>query len=137
MPDLDLNFGDVEPPKPLPDGTYEFSVAKIEVKDTKGSDGTKKYLNFQFNCVDDNVENLAKVPPVFDIASLEPNARWKVQQVLEAITGQFWREDGMNLDLEDLLGERVTLTVTTDSYNGQPRNKVAKYHGGPDGEPGD
>jgi Protein of unknown function (DUF669) len=120
---LDLDFGGVGGGfEPLPDGNYTLKVADCPVKENKAKDG--RMIVFEFDVMDDDFVGRK----LWLNTSLKPAARWKLQEVLEAITQQEWREDGMELELTELLGEIVTAEVFTEEYDGKPVNRINRLY---------
>lgn len=119
---LNLSFGDVQGFEPIPGGMYTLKIADCPVRENKAKDG--EMIVFEFDVQDEEYEGRK----VWLNVSLKPQARWKLQEVLEAITQKEWREDDMDLDLEDLLGELVTGEIFIDEYNGRLNNKVNRLY---------
>ena len=116
---IDLDFGDVGGFEPMPDGNYLLRVADAPVKENKAKDGSMIVLELD---VVEPEEYVGR--KVWLNVSLKPQARWKLQEVLEAITQKEWRDDNMTLDPIDLLGELVMGEVFSEEYNGRINNKV-------------
>lgn len=106
----------------LPEGNYEATVAKVEVRTSKAGDS--QYLNFEWDVVD---EETGKARKIWDIASLKPQALWKLKQIMEAF--------GMNtagqidLDPEAFVGQQAILTIEIDTYEGKEKNVVKEVRG--------
>lgn len=124
MAAINLDFGeDAVGGGMLPEGMVILQVADVEVKDKKGTeDGSSRYLQFKMVPVfPDEVQNCR---PVWHISSLKPEARWALKDTLEAITGQDWSEDGMDLDPRDLIGCTVQASIIHEMYNSKPQAKI-------------
>lgn len=131
MPEVDLDFGGVGA---LPDeGYYRLRCDKAVYKQNKTKDG--HIINLQMSLIDlpdelDNFENMK----VFDNPSFKLAARWKLQEVLGAFTGEDWEEDGMKLEIDDDDNTVPVLTDATaiglcyhDEYNGRLQLRVKNY----------
>lgn len=119
---LNLNFGDVKGFEPVPGGMYVLKVADCPVRENKAKDG--EMIVFEFDFVDEDYAGRK----VWLNASLKQAAAWKLQEILEAITQKEWKENDMNLDLEDLIGELVMGEIFIDEYNGRLNNKVNRLY---------
>jgi hypothetical protein len=58
----------------------------------------------------------------FDYVMLDFEKQWKLRQVVEA-AGLPWA----NLDTMDLQGKELDVIIKLEEYNGEQRNKVARY----------
>ncbi len=130
---INLDFGESEDISfaPVPEGVYEVAVSDANLVPTK--DGTGQLIKLQLRVVDGDQQN--KV--VFDQWYI-PN---KVKQTpdaykttlnffrahLEAVTGQKWDQNGMQLDVKDLPGNVVRITVFHETYEGKIQAKVKNY----------
>lgn len=141
MPEVDLDFGGVGA---LPDeGVYRLNCDKAIYKQNKTKDGF--IINLQMSLVDmpDDQEDFEGMK-VFDNPSIKLAARWKLQEVLQAFTGDPWDEDGLKLEVEceedcgeddchhqmvvPVLHEKQALGVCYhDDYNGRLSLKVRTY----------
>jgi hypothetical protein len=106
----------------LPEGAYDGEIVKAELKTNKAGDG--QYINFEWEVT--NPENDKKMK-VWDIASLKPQALWKLKEVMEAF--KMDTEGAMEIDLEDFVGQEATLNLAIDTYQGNERNVVKKITG--------
>lgn len=105
----------------LPEGNYDATVAKVEVRNTKSGDS--QYLNFEWDVIDEN----GKERKVWDIASLKPQALWKLKGIMEAF-GMI-TEGSIDLDPEEFVGQSAVLELAIDTYNGKERNVVKTIKG--------
>ena|SRR5436190_23996061 len=118
---IPLDFSDVGG---VPDeGIYRLRVSDVEIKPTKDKPENKN-LVLEFTIVEPIEWMNFKI---WDNVSLTPQARWRLQQVLEAITGEEWREDNMSLDPRDLLGQEFEAGVFHSDYQGRKIPKVKDY----------
>lgn len=121
---MELDFGDVKSGPP-DEGIYTLRVSDVEVRPTKNNPENKN-LNFEYTIVEPEEWMNWKV---WDNVSLTPQARWRLQQVLEAITGEEWREDSMTLDPRDLLGKEFQASLMHNLYEGRKNAKIKDYFG--------
>jgi len=96
MPTVDLDFGSVGK---IPEGWFRLVCDKALYKPNKSKDGF--IANLQMRLIDmpeefEEFENLS----IYDWPSFKLSARWKLQEVLGAFTGENWEEDGMQLEVE-------------------------------------
>ena len=119
---LELDFGDVKSGAPA-EGVYKLRVSDVQIKPTKDKPENKN-LNLEYTI--DEPEEWAGWK-VWDNVSLTPQARWRLQQVLEAITGEEWRDDSMQLDPRDLLGKEFEASLIHSTYEGKTNAKVKDY----------
>ena len=121
---MELDFGDVKSGAP-PEGMYRLRVADVQIKPTKDKPENKN-LSIEFDIVEPDEWIGWKV---WDSCSLTPQARWRLQQVLEGITGEDWREDSMQLDPRDLLGKEVEVSLFHKLYEGKTYANIKDYFG--------
>jgi hypothetical protein len=121
---LNLDFGSIGPPPP---DVYLFTVSEVEYKKPEGTNakGQPKspYLNFTHQIVEGPHEG----KNVWDICSLAPQALWRLQNFLRALTGDPWEDDNMQLEPSELLGmtfKGVTDIETYDDKNGVEQKKA-------------
>lgn len=93
MPEVDLDFGSVG--KMPEDGTYRLHVDAAIFKKNKDKDGFVANLQMSLTDMPDNTFDGMKV---FDSPSFKLSARWKLKEVLDAVTQQDWDEDAMKLE---------------------------------------
>lgn len=105
----------------LPAGIYEGEVKKVELKTNKAGDG--QYLNFEWEVTDEE----GKAHKVWDIASLKPQALWKLKQVMEAFGMDV--EGSIDLEPEEFVGQQAQLTLEIDQYQGKDKNVVKEVKG--------
>jgi hypothetical protein len=152
MPEIDLDFGAVGK---VPVGWFRLTVDKAVYRQNRA--GTGMVLNLQMHFTDMPAGDLpgTEVPyeafegnPVYDSPSTGPASRWKLANILSAITQEPWEEDNMKLsytceeDCEDFrehekcphtkvvpsLAEATVIAyVVSDDYTGSPQPKPQKY----------
>jgi hypothetical protein len=95
MPEVSLDFGSVGA---IPEGWFRVVCDKPVYKLNNAKDG--HIIEMQMHCIDmpDGFENFENFS-VRDWPSLKPSARWKLQEVLSAFTGEDWSEDDMKLEV--------------------------------------
>jgi hypothetical protein len=152
MPSIDLDFGSVGK---VPEGYFRLVCDEAEYKQNKSKDGyiinLKMHLtDMPEGCLPDtdleyaSFENSA----VYDNPSLKPTARWRLQKVLAAFTGEDWEQDGMKLTvvcdencdqfeetgkcehkkLVPLFSDATAVgLIYADDYNGRILMKVNEY----------
>lgn len=104
----------------IPEGLYIFQVEDLEVKESK-KDPSSRYLNFKCRAV--QPEGFEKHLPVWHMSSLLPQSRWKLKADLEAITGEDWSQDGMDLDPRAIVGCLFQGVVIHEIYENKPNAK--------------
>ena len=133
MGSMNISFADVESGgfEPIPEGTYDAIIDKVEVRESKSSD--HNYLNFEFIIQDEEYEGRR----MWMINSFSPKALFRLKDTLEALgvdaeDVEFeWDEDvevstssGPLLIQPDLDGMPCQLVVVNEVYEGKERNKV-------------
>ena len=104
--------------QPIPAGAYNTKVEVAELRDNKAGDAKLVYLEYS---VQDEPYVGRKL---FDRLSMKPKALWKLKRFLVAAQVPY---DGSNFATEDILGAKVTLQVSTGTYNGKATNEVEDY----------
>jgi hypothetical protein len=119
-----LNMSDV---KGVPDpGMYVLQLEDIRYVEKKTEAGENSdYLNCRWRIMEP--ENWVGAPPVWSIHSLTPQSRYFLKNWLEALTGQEWADDDMELDENELVGLFINATLVHDEYKGQVRAKVKDW----------
>lgn len=107
---------------PIPEGEYVAYVYEVEPKRFRtGSEGFSITYNVG--------EGEYKGRKIFDNIVLTPNARWKLAQFWEAMTGE--KELEIDTDkLPSFVGRQVIVRVGIDKERDQNVVKNLKYHGG-------
>lgn len=102
-----------------PDGVYKLKVEDVEVK--QASDPSKfPYLNVRFSVL---YNGQPKGLSIWDILSYSPAARFKFDQILDAMNAP---EDG-EVSYRWLKGKQVFATLITATHKGKVSNKVGQY----------
>lgn len=126
---LDLSFGDVTPQEPIPEGFYEINVDDVAIEDSKATAGNKNLVLTLRVTGPDQIDAEVIGRKVKEIVSLAHSARWKLQLVLEALTGIPWRDDNMALDPRDLLGMQAKIVVFHNTgQDGRTFANVKSWH---------
>jgi hypothetical protein len=140
MPTVDLDFGNVGK---VPEGWFRLVCDKAVYKPNKAKNGF--IANMQMHLVDmpDEFEEYENMK-IFDNPSFKLAARWKLQEVLGAFTGEDWEQDGMKLEVEceedcgepacehqkviPLLQEATAVGLLyADEYEGRVNARVKRY----------
>jgi len=132
MPTLDLDFGDVG--KMPPEGVWRILIKSAILKQNKAKDGQIIDFEAEFMDMPDPSYEGFKIFPNPN-ASLKPTARWKLQEVLGAITQEDWSDDNMKLEVNGpddaepyhiplLEGKTSLIVFVHDTYNNKPSMKV-------------
>lgn len=130
MPTLDLDFGDVG--KIVPEGVWRVLIKEGTYKANKAKDGF--IIEFDAEVMDMPEEYASlegtKVFPKPNV-SLKASARWKLQEVLGAVTQSDWTEDGMQLEVNEddntvpiVAGKTVLATFVHEEYNKRVNSKM-------------
>jgi hypothetical protein len=139
-----VNFADVDSFEPLPEGSYDIEVDKVEVRRNKADDGD--YLNWELVVIDGEYENRR----LWMITSLKPQALFRLKQVLLDLGIIDEDEEEMDLEWDDdvepttsggplllypeLQGIEAVAQVKNEMYDGRERNRVENLFG-PDKKP--
>lgn len=99
------------------EGTHTFKIVKSEEK--MGGSGYP-YWKFQMNCVDEGAD---KGQAVWANISLAPQARFKVDQFLDAISAPTKGE----ISHEQCVGATLRCTVVWETYNGSVQAKIDAF----------
>lgn len=110
---LNLDFGSVGDGSfpPINEGLFKMIVEKAEIVETKT---TKKPMLKLIYKYDDEHDMGAR--RVWEQAVVQENTMWKVQQILQGVTGELWEDDNMRLNENDLVGCRFVAYVTNEDY---------------------
>jgi hypothetical protein len=119
---LSLNFKgvDISARQVLPEGDYVCSVAEIEQAESSAGNDMLKWT-FEVAEGEEGEGSKLYVYTTLDQASL-----WKLGQLLDAM-GMEIPDGELDLDLEEILGSMVVLTVAHETYEGKPRAKVVDF----------
>lgn len=126
---IDLNFGDVEPSEIIPEGLYAITVDDVSIEDSKATVGNKNLVLSLRVIGPEFVDDALVGRKLREVVSLASSARWKLQLVLEALTGTEWRSDNMQLDPRDLIGLTGRIVVFHNtSTKGRIFANVKSWH---------
>lgn len=101
----------------VPPGEY---VAAVEnVKHETSSKSNKPFLGWELKIV----EGDSKGAKLFHNTSLQPQALWKLRQMLEAL-GVETEEGAMSLNLTEYVGLQLGVEVDNEEYDGKTRTRV-------------
>ncbi len=105
--------------EPVPADTYNVRVDKCkQIAESKASG--KPMLHWEFLITEGDFEGQR----LFLDTSLQPQAMFKVKQILEACKFE-WDEDGF--DDTDLPGAELQVGVELSEWNSKPSNKVVEF----------
>lgn len=131
MPTLDLDFGDVN--KVPPEGVWRVLIKEGIYKQNKAKDGFIIEFDAELMDMPDPDFDGFKVFPKPN-ASLKPAARWKLQEVLSAITQEDWSDDGMQLEVNEddntvpvVEGKTVLAVIVHETYNKRVNAKIETW----------
>lgn len=110
-----INMKGVEGRILVPEGDYLVSVAEATVEKGSAAD----YIKWKCEIADGDYEGKA----LYYNTSLAPQALWNLRTWLEAL-GTEVPDDEMDLDLNDLIGEQLVVTVEHESYEGKRQAKI-------------
>lgn len=103
------------------DGSYLLEVT--EVTQEKGDESGKPYLKWEFKVVEDDKYNDCKV---WHNTSLQPQALFNLRGLLEAM-GTDVPDGKLELDLEEVVGNRVGAELVRETYQGKPKAKPVEF----------
>lgn len=118
---LKIDFSGVENQdyQVIPEGVYNCTVYDVAIKTSKNSG--KDYISWVFSIVDECDYRGRKV---FNNTSLQPQALWKLKEVLDAIGVK--ADSVVELDLGSYIGKILKVKIGITSYNGSDTNEVQK-----------
>lgn len=139
MGGIKINFADVEGSfEPLPEGTYEVEVERVEVRESNSSDND--YLNWELTVQDEEYEGRK----LWMITSLSERALFRLKDVFVALD-VIEEDDELEIEWDDdvdvtpkegpqviepeLAGLFGSAIVTNEVYEGKERNRVADLSG--------
>lgn len=132
MPTVDLDFGSVG--QIPPEGVWRTLCNTATYKKNKAGDGY--ILDLDVSLIDmpeehSNFEGFKPFPR--PVASFKSSALWKLQEILEAFTGEEWTDDDMKLEIDEdntvpiLAGQTAMVVYIHDSYNGRATFKANTF----------
>lgn len=118
-----------------PDGAYAVTITKVDAKASanKEKPSTNIFLDLMIEGVvgDNSDEETAKKfvgQTISTLVNVQASTLWRVQEVLEAVTGREWREDDMEFDPDDLLGGGAIVEGTIGDYKGKPQFQISNWY---------
>lgn len=119
MPSLNLDFSNIDKREPLPEGTYQVSVTKVEQSTAKTSGNA--LLKVAFAVMDEGFEKRK----LFTNLVLQDNCMWKVAEFLGAVGLPC---DAMvDIDTDELIGLTCSVKVAQREYQGEIQNEIKKF----------
>lgn len=135
MPQITVDFSNVEEFEALPKGEYDCVIVKAELRTPADSD-KYPYINLEMDVKDivslsgADAPSLDGTRKLWAILSLSPKALWRTKQVFENL-GIFAEEMELDVDEEtnmvvspELIGMPVRCAVSTRVYEGRTQNQV-------------
>ena len=118
---IKVDFSEVESQDfSLPNGPYILAVTSVEKKRSEASGND--YLGWEYKVA----EGKHKGKKVWDNTSLQPQALWRLRNLLEAMGMEI--EDGeMDIDLDDLAGELIGVEIENEKYNGKNKARIINF----------
>ena len=114
---MNLNFDSIPKREPLPEGVYNLTLEKAEVKDSKNG---KPMIAAQFKEPETSTV-------LFETFVLTPDALWKLKSFCDALGLQL----SGDFDTDDLIaqvtGTAVQAKLILDDYNGSTVNRIKSY----------
>lgn len=118
---IQVDFTGVEASsRTVEDGTYSAKITKCEVRDSESSDS--QLLNFVWEI---SLKKGMKAI-VYDNASLQPQALWRLRLLLESL-GETIPEGVMDIDPDDLIGREAKVEITNEKYDGKNRPRITGF----------
>ena len=120
---IKVDFSEVESQDfSLPNGPYILAVTSVEKKRSEASGND--YLAWEYKVS----EGKHKGKKVWDNTSLQPQALWRLRNLLEAMGMEI--EDGeMDIDLDELAGELVGVEIENEKYQGKNKARIINFLG--------
>jgi hypothetical protein len=120
---IKVDFSEVESQDfSLPNGPYILAVTSVEKKRSESSGND--YLAWEYKVS----EGKHKGKKVWDNTSLQPQALWRLRNLLEAMGMEI--EDGeMDIDLDELAGELVGVEIENEKYQGKNKARIINFLG--------
>lgn len=117
--------GVVESSRPafLPAGKYTATVMNSEEKTSKSGN---EMIELRLEISGDDIEE-GKGPIVYDNLVFTENSAWRIDQFRSALGEDIVEGAEVEVEPDDLLDARVSVTLSVDEYEGKKRNKVVQY----------
>lgn len=135
VPQITVDFSNVEEFEALPKGEYDCVISKAELRTPADSDKFP-YINLEMDVKDvvsvsgGEAPSLDGTRKLWAILSLSPKALWRTKQVFENL-GIFAEEMEIDVDEEtnmvvspELVGMPVRCAISTRVYEGRTQNQV-------------
>lgn len=121
---ISLNMGSVGAIPP--DGAYPVKVTKSDIGASKDGNSHNWFLRYEILEADDAPEWVGK--EIQDLVNIQESTLWRVQMVLEAMTGREWRDDNMDFDPADVVGAELIVEGNEGEYNNQKQFQIKNYY---------
>lgn len=112
---ISVDFTDVETRSVIPEDDYAVKV--VDVTEEEGDKGP--YLNWELKIT----EGEHKGTTLWHITSLTPQSLWNLRATLEAL-GEEVPDSKLDVDLSELKGGEMGVTVEVEKYKGRNKNAV-------------
>lgn len=119
---VSVNFAGVEGRNLLPEEDYLVTVDSV----VTGEGEAGEYLEWKFKTFDEEDEKLNDVTITY-VTSLAPQSLWNLKALLEALEVDI-PDNEFNLNLVEMEGEEVVVTVVHEEYNKRQTMKVADFY---------
>lgn len=119
---VSVDFTGVEGRVLVPEGDYR---AKVDEVSKEVSQNDNEYLSWLFRTIDEDDKKLDDKPLYYN-TSLQPQALWNLRNLLETL-GVDIPDGVMALDLTELPGLELVLTVEHETFEGKKRARVVDF----------
>lgn len=109
-----------------PDGAYPVTIVKVDAKESQDKQSTNLFLTLHIDDAPEAPEWVDK--EITHLVNVQESTLWRVQQFLEAATGQDWKDDEMDLDPDDLIGRSLIVEGVEGEYKGQKQFNIKNYY---------
>lgn len=104
----------------IPDGEYIAEVDEVTLETS--SESGAQYLKWVFKVP----EGKYKGVKIWDNTSLQPQALWRLRQLLEAMEVEV-PDGAFDLELEEYVGNSIGLVIQNEKYQGKDKPRVVGY----------
>jgi hypothetical protein len=122
MPRLNIDLTDAQSNKPIDVGVYEFELESV----SEAKAGAKsQYVTFIWNCVEEPFVGRK----IYDNRPITGKGAGLFADAYSKLTGEDIDVDDLaelDVDTDDLLGNRVLITVEHEEYQGETQHRVKK-----------
>lgn len=115
-----VNMKDVETSVLVPEGDFLVEVAEVTVGESESSG--KEYLKWKFNIL---TPGPSKDLTLYHYTSLQPQALFNLKAVLMSLGVQV-PASAMNIELDDMEGRQMGVTVTHEQQDGKTRAHISE-----------